>query len=543
MWKFLSLLKQNLIWSVPSFMIAGIIFGSIFDPSFLKATIIPLTFLMVYPMMINLQIAKVFGGGDLKLQGITQLINFAVVPFFAFGIGKLFFGDQPLILLGLLLTSLLPTSGMTISWTGFAKGNLNAAIKMTVIGLIAGSLATPLYAKYLMGAVVEIPLVDVFKQIVIIVFLPMILGFVTKQILIKTVGESKYNKNLKQKFPVFSTIGVLGIVFVAMALKSKSIVENPVTILSFFVPLIIIYGFNFGLSTLIGKALFNREDAIALVYGTVMRNLSIALAIAMTVFGPEGSEIALIIAMGYIIQVQSAAWYVKLTDTIFGPPSDESQTSPQASPQTVSPASAKLQPSVSSAIESELPSPIKIGSIVALVAVVVSTLAGTFMASRNPSSSSADAESEAPFASSEPAPQMVSTPPVVSDETAVDRREIEATPAPTPGAAVAKATDTVPDTVDLEELNQIVYKHIDNAWTRLGTAVTAEVSYVITVTPDGAIADYEPLSADASDNVENTPLPSLVESDSIFVKTGDRTVKFEAIFTDTGTLEVKPSRP
>lgn len=319
MWKFLSLLKQNLIWSVPSFMIAGIIFGSIFDPSFLKATIIPLTFLMVYPMMINLQIAKVFGGGDLKLQGITQLINFAVVPFFAFGIGKIFFGDQPLILLGLLLTSLLPTSGMTISWTGFAKGNLNAAIKMTVIGLIAGSLATPLYAKYLMGAVVEIPLVDVFKQIVIIVFLPMILGFVTKQILIKTVGESKYNKNLKQKFPVFSTIGVLGIVFVAMALKSKSIVENPVTILSFFVPLIIIYGFNFGLSTLIGKALFNREDAIALVYGTVMRNLSIALAIAMTVFGPEGSEIALIIAMGYIIQVQSAAWYVKLTDKIFGP--------------------------------------------------------------------------------------------------------------------------------------------------------------------------------------------------------------------------------
>ncbi len=146
-------------------------------------------FLMVYPMMINLQIAKVFAGGDFKLQAITQIINFAVVPFFAFGIGKLFFNDRPLILLGLLLTSLLPTSGMTISWTGFAKGNLNAAIKMTVIGLIAGSLATPLYAKFLMGTVVEIPLIDVFKQIVIIVFLPMLLGFVTKKALIATVGE------------------------------------------------------------------------------------------------------------------------------------------------------------------------------------------------------------------------------------------------------------------------------------------------------------------------------------------------------------------
>jgi ACR3 family arsenite efflux pump ArsB len=200
------------------------------------------------------------------------------------------------------------------------------AIKMTVIGLIAGSLATPLYAKFLMGTVVEIPLVDVFKQIVIIVFLPMLLGFVTKKVLIASVGENKYNRNLKQKFPVFSTIGVLGIVFVAMALKAKSIVSNPLEVLSFFVPLIIIYGFNFILSTIIGKALFNRGDAIALVYGTVMRNLSIALAIAITVFGSEqGSEIALIIAMGYIIQVQSAAWYVKLTDKIFGVPAIEAQ--------------------------------------------------------------------------------------------------------------------------------------------------------------------------------------------------------------------------
>lgn len=70
-------------------------------------------------------------------------------------------------------------------------------------------------------------------------------------------------------------------------------------------------------------------QAIALVYGTVMRNLSIALAIAITVFGPgEGAEIALIVAMGYIIQVQSAAWYVKLTDKIFGTPTVEAQFDP-----------------------------------------------------------------------------------------------------------------------------------------------------------------------------------------------------------------------
>jgi ACR3 family arsenite efflux pump ArsB len=213
---------------------------------------------------------------------------------------------------------------MTISWTGFAKGNLNAAIQMTVVGLILGSLATPFYAKWLMGTVIEIPLAEVFRQIVFIVFLPMLLGIVTRVLVIQVWGQDRYQKNLKKKFPVFSTLGVLGIVFVALALKATAIVANPATLLGYFVPLAIIYVVNFTLSTVVGKSLFARGDAIALVYGTVMRNLSIALAIAITVFGPqEGSEIALIIAMGYIIQVQAAACYVRLTNRFFGEPAPE----------------------------------------------------------------------------------------------------------------------------------------------------------------------------------------------------------------------------
>jgi arsenite transporter len=50
----------------------------------------------------------------------------------------------------------------------------------------------------------------------------------------------------------------------------------------------------------------------------VMRDLSIALAIAMTAFGKQGFTIALLIALAYVIQIQTAAWYVKLVDTIFG---------------------------------------------------------------------------------------------------------------------------------------------------------------------------------------------------------------------------------
>jgi nucleotide-binding universal stress UspA family protein len=146
----------------------------------------------------------------------------------------------------------------------------------------------------------------------------MIAGFVTQQGLIKKFGQKEFQQRIAPRFPGLSTLGVIGIVFVAIALKSKTIAGSPQMLLYILIPLSLIYAFNYILSTFIGKFFLPRNDAIALVYGSVMRNLSIALAIAINAFGAEGSSAALVVAIAYIIQVQSAAWYVKFTDTFFG---------------------------------------------------------------------------------------------------------------------------------------------------------------------------------------------------------------------------------
>ncbi len=323
MWNLLIKINKKLTVAIPVMMLAGFMFGissSTEMVSQLKALILPLTFLMVYPMMVTLNVKHLQEGiKNVKLQLMTQFINFAIIPFIAYGLGLYFFPNQPYMALGLLLAALLPTSGMTISWTGFAKGNMGAAINMTVIGLTLGSIATPFYVQTLMGAKVDVNFLLIVKQIFIIVLLPMVFGFVTRQGLIKKYGQQEFKKNLGPKFPALSTIGVLGIVFVAIALKAKTIAGDPAILGSIFVPLLIIYLINFSLSTLAGKMFFKRGDAIALVYGTVMRNLSIALAIAINAFGSAGAETALVIAVAYIIQVQAAAWYVKFTDKVFGP--------------------------------------------------------------------------------------------------------------------------------------------------------------------------------------------------------------------------------
>ncbi|WP_419174347.1 arsenic resistance protein [Desulfosediminicola sp.] len=322
MWKLLVRMNKNLVYAIPAMMLAGLAFGVLMNQNLisqLKALILPLTILMVYPMMVTLNIDNLKKGLEPRLQGSAILINFAVIPFIAYALGKAFFPTEPYMALGLLLASLLPTSGMTISWTGFAKGNMGAAINMTVIGLTIGSLATPFYVNWLLGSTVEVEFGKVIRQIIFIVFLPMGLGYLTRKMLLKKFPMPEFKKRITPRFPALSTIGVLGIVFVAMALKAKTIVAAPGPLLFIFLPLLMLYLVNFLLSTLIGKAFFSRGDGIALVYGTVMRNLSIALAIAINAFGEAGANAALVIALTYIIQVQSAAWYVRFTDTFFGP--------------------------------------------------------------------------------------------------------------------------------------------------------------------------------------------------------------------------------
>jgi ACR3 family arsenite efflux pump ArsB len=143
-------------------------------------------------------------------------------------------------------------------------------------------------------------------------------GHLTQSLMLRRYGQDAFQKRIAPRFPALSTLGVLGIVFVAMALKAQAILQSPQILLSIFAPIVIIYTLNFVLSTWIGKRLLPRGDAIALVYGTVMRNLSIALALAINAFGAQGASAALVVAMSYVVQVQAAAWYVQYTDRIFG---------------------------------------------------------------------------------------------------------------------------------------------------------------------------------------------------------------------------------
>jgi ACR3 family arsenite efflux pump ArsB len=212
---------------------------------------------------------------------------------------------------------LLPTAGVTIAWCGFANGNVIASVKMVVIGLTLGGLLTPIYINFLMGEVVSVPFLLIFKKIGCIIFLPMALAILTRAALIKRYGMEYFQQQIKPNFAQIAAIGPLTIVFIGLSLRAHYIVDNPQLILWILIPLSLFYLINYTLSTILAKLLFNREDGMALIFSSAMRHLAISLAVAFTVFEDKGADIALMITVAFILQPQFAAWYIKISNKIF----------------------------------------------------------------------------------------------------------------------------------------------------------------------------------------------------------------------------------
>lgn len=311
MWNKLELIKKNLSLAVLLSLVSGLIAGALFDLTFLKPFILPVTILMVYPMMVPMQLEKLVKSCNLKLMLTTQLINFVVLPLIALFLSSVLFPAGSPFHVALLFVAILPTSGMTISWTGLAKGDVPSAVKITLVALIGGALLLPLYANY-MDSAASISVVAMVWRVVLIIGLPLIAGQVTRLLIVQKIGDDRFQKRVKGKFPLISTLAVVLMIFIAVGLKAKTVLAEPMLIVETLLPLLLFYTLAYVISALVGFALFSREQAISMIFGTAMRNLSVALAIAVTSLKGDAAQGVLLISLAFIIQIQSASLFVKL---------------------------------------------------------------------------------------------------------------------------------------------------------------------------------------------------------------------------------------
>jgi ACR3 family arsenite efflux pump ArsB len=317
---FLTAVKENLIYVVVASLVAGLAFGQVAGTgtrSLLKAAVLPVLFLMIYPMMINIDLKEVINlRRHAKPVGLSLIVNFAVAPLVAVGLARTFFAGNPAYAVGLYFIALIPTSGMTAAWTGLADGDLEAALVAMAVNLLAAVAILPAYLSVLVPASVAFDPTALYRQLAQVVVLPMVAGNLTRRVLLRQYGSDGFTR-LKPMFGGLSSVGVMLIVFIAMTMRSQSILADPVASASTIVPLVVFYAVVLVVGAGLGQTLLDTERGVSLVYATSMRNLSIALAIVVAA-GSVPAEAILPIALAYILQPPLGAAYMHYRRDVVG---------------------------------------------------------------------------------------------------------------------------------------------------------------------------------------------------------------------------------
>ncbi|HUX38226.1 MAG TPA: hypothetical protein VMV44_10035 [Rectinemataceae bacterium] len=271
------------------------------------------SFLMIYPMFINLRIEDIaevrhYGGA----VATSVVLNFLVSPAIAWGLGKLFFADQPALALGLLLISLIPTSGMTATWTELAKGDLKAALSIIAVSLILIVVGLPVALPLLAGPALSATPLFIFQRILLVIIIPLILGDLTRRSIVQKKGQ-QYYKASKPVFSGLSSTGLLVVLFLIMSLNTnKLLISNPALVLRGLGPLVLYYGAMFGLSSLAARW-FSYPVGVAVTYGSSVRYLALALGIAIPLLGNSSDSglVVFVVALAFFVQVPFSSLYAR----------------------------------------------------------------------------------------------------------------------------------------------------------------------------------------------------------------------------------------
>jgi ACR3 family arsenite efflux pump ArsB len=290
-------------------LIIGFLAGLRYDTSFLKPYILYGTVAMVFPSMVGFRLGEVFEVSSSRVLILALVINFIFVPVWAYLLGNAFLLETPELFAGLAIMALIPTSGMTISWTMIFKGNVPSAINLTVVGLLLGSLIAPWYLLAMVGQYVPVDVVKTMKVIGTVVAVPMVLGIGTYRLLLWRYSREYFEEHIKPLKPAFSVWALIFVIFTSISLKARMIVQRPEVIVGALAALLLFYLGIFAVSTFVGRRSLPIADNVALVYGTSMRHLSISLGLSVAAFGPGT---ALVVALAFLIQQQGAVWYGRL---------------------------------------------------------------------------------------------------------------------------------------------------------------------------------------------------------------------------------------
>lgn len=275
-------------------------------------------FLMMYPAMLNLQLAELR-----KLRSnpkpilITLLSNWIIAPLVAVGLASLFLKGNQQLMVAVILLGASPCTAMVLVWGKLAGGNQEQNVANTSLNTVTIMfLYVPIVS--LLTGLQNIPIDRVLLAVSAGIFIgaPLLLGIASKRLLVRAKGREWFDAIYRSVVGKISIVALLMTLVVLFALNGEVLLGSFDQLLLVSVPLLlgfaIVVGFNLLITRLL--RLRYREAIITTIIGS-SSHFEIAIASAVAMYG-VGSYAALGTTMGLFWEVPIMLSLVYLGKTL-----------------------------------------------------------------------------------------------------------------------------------------------------------------------------------------------------------------------------------
>ena len=269
---------------------------------------------MVYPMMIQIDFTAIKKVGQ-NPRGLllTLVINWLIKPFTMAALGWLFFKvlfagwvdpqTATEYIAGMILLGVAPCTAMVFVWSHLTKGDANyTLVQVSVNDIIMVFAFAPIAALLLGVSDITVPWDTLLLSVVLYVVLPLIAGFLTRQLLVAKGGEAKVESFVHTLKPI-SVMGLLATVVLLFGFQAETIIDKPLAIVLIAIPLLIqTYGI-FVIAYWAAHRLRLKHNVAgpACLIGT-SNFFELAVAVAISLFGLH-SGAALATVVGVLVEV------------------------------------------------------------------------------------------------------------------------------------------------------------------------------------------------------------------------------------------------
>lgn len=302
---------------------AGIALGQIFPALFsalsrlefanVNLIVAVLIWVMIYPMMINVDFASLRHIGD-RPKGIviTLTVNWLIKPFTMAALAVLFFEvvfrdlidpqNAKEYIAGLILLGAAPCTAMVFVWSQLTRGDATyTLVQVALNDLIMIFAFAPIVALLLGVADVIVPWPTLLLSVLLYVVIPLAVGFFSRRALLRP-DDGRLERFTAACKP-WTVIGLLATVVLLFGFQGERILTRPLVILLIAVPLIV-QSVGIFLLAYLWARIWRLPVAIAgpaALIGT-SNFFELAVAVAISLFGLN-SGAALATVVGVLVEV------------------------------------------------------------------------------------------------------------------------------------------------------------------------------------------------------------------------------------------------